>query len=171
MYNLYWERRNLFCIASEIVELMRVLCVCIAWGFFLKIGTKILCPCWWCGGGSSICNYYRTSLWRGRQRTEKVCKRKYNSLYSLSFPPPPSLPLWLISGGLFHHTTYVYVYTLLTDITVCLLLLSHSDYNHFRFDDNLKRTRVFGLYKGMAVGTSVGMVYFLIFLIYSVSFW
>ncbi len=111
----------------------------------------------------------------GKAENRKGMQKKIQfSLFSLlpsPPPPPPSLPLWLISGGLFHHTTYVYVYTLLTDITVCLLLLSHSDYNHFRFDDNLKRTRVFGLYKGMAVGTSVGMVYFLIFLIYSVSFW
>jgi len=41
----------------------------------------------------------------------------------------------------------------------------------FRFEENLKQTRKFGVYKGLAIGSSVGTIYFLIFLVYSASFW
>jgi hypothetical protein len=40
-----------------------------------------------------------------------------------------------------------------------------------RYDVLLKDSSKQGLYKGVAVGASVGSLYFLTFLVYSVSFW
>ena len=46
------------------------------------------------------------------------------------------------------------------------ILMHFLRYNHF-----LKDSKKYGVYKGLAVGTSIGSVYFLIFMVYSVSFW
>lgn len=51
-----------------------------------------------------------------------------------------------------------------------LITVPHAIYA-CRYDTFLRGSKKEGFYKGVAVGASVGSIYFLIFLVYAVSFW
>ena len=70
---------------------------------------------------------------------------------------------------------YLHVCIILTTEIICIFALwlgnNIQSCRYSRYDSQLAAAKRDGVFKGASVGFSVGFSYFLIFLVYSVSFW